>query len=512
MDSRRDFLKKAILMSGTAALSTVLPPSIQRAIAIAPKPGSTYLDAEHVVILMQENRSFDHCFGTLQGVRGFNDPRAITLPDKNLVWLQTNKAGETYAPFRFNIRDTNATWLGSLPHSRESQVDAHNQGKCDQWLDAKRSYDVRYADMPLTLGHYTRDDIPFNYAMADAFTVCDQHFCSAMTCTLPNRLILWSGTVRGENSGDAKAFMRYDIPYGEAHWKTFPERLEENGISWRVYQNDISAGGGFGEQEESWLGNFYCNALEDFSQYNVRYSQNYVQSLRRRTEVLPGEISDLESKLNSISPIDESRDKTASAIAAKRATFQDAIEQLARWSKDNFDKLSAEQQSLFDKAFTTNAGDPDYHSLSTLTYLDNGVKRELQIPKGDVLHQFRHDVGEGKLPTVSWLVPPQNLSDHPIAPWFGAWYVSQILDILTKDPEIWKRTIFILTYDENDGYFDHIPPFVAPDPDDPQTGKCSPGVNVSGVEYVRRERELNEGVAKEIARSGAIGLGCECGL
>jgi phospholipase C len=83
---------------------------------------------------MQENRSFDHCFGTLQGVRGFNDPRAVFLPDKKPVWLQSNENGETYSPFRLNIKDTRITWMGDLPHSRASQVDAYNKGKYDQWL------------------------------------------------------------------------------------------------------------------------------------------------------------------------------------------------------------------------------------------------------------------------------------------------------------------------------------------------------------------------------------------
>src|SRR5690349_12630557 len=202
MDTRREFLKKSLLLSGAAGLSNALPASIQRALAINPEKGSTYLDAEHVVILMQENRSFDHCFGALRGVRGFNDPRAITLPDKNLVWLQTNKAGETYAPFRFDICDTKITWMGSVPHSRSSQVDADNLGKYDQWLDAKRSGNKKYADMPLTMGHYTREDLPFNYAMADAFTVCDQNFCSAMTSTWPNRLYFWGGTIKEEKSID----------------------------------------------------------------------------------------------------------------------------------------------------------------------------------------------------------------------------------------------------------------------------------------------------------------------
>src|SRR6186997_2304686 len=98
MDNRREFIKKAAMLSGAAGIFNALPDSIQKALAIDPRVGSTYLDAEHVVILMQENRSFDHCFGTLQGVRGFNDPRAITLPNKSPVWLQTNEAGETFAP------------------------------------------------------------------------------------------------------------------------------------------------------------------------------------------------------------------------------------------------------------------------------------------------------------------------------------------------------------------------------------------------------------------------------
>src|SRR6187551_1981841 len=138
MDTRREFLKKTLLLSGAAGLSGAVPASIQRALAINPSPVSTFFDAEHVVILMQENRSFDHCFGALRGVRGFNDPRAITLPNKNLVWLQTNKAGETYAPFHFDIHDSKITWMGSTPHSRASQVDADNQGKYDKWLDTKK--------------------------------------------------------------------------------------------------------------------------------------------------------------------------------------------------------------------------------------------------------------------------------------------------------------------------------------------------------------------------------------
>jgi phospholipase C len=71
-------------------------------------------------------------------------------------------------------------------------------------------------------------------------------------------------------------------------------------------------------------------------------------------------------------------------------------------------------------------------------------------------------VEEKKLPLVSWLVAPEHFSDHPGSPWYGAWYISEVLNILTKDPETWKKTIFIINYDENDGYFDHVLPFAPP--------------------------------------------------
>jgi phospholipase C len=507
MDTRRDFLKKTILASGAAGFSNTAPAAILRALAIDPEPGSTYLDAEHVVILMQENRSFDHCFGALQGVRGFNDPRAITLPDKNLVWLQTNKAGDTYTPFRFDIRDTKITWMGSVPHSRSSQVDANNLGKYDKWLDAKRSGNKKYADMPLTLGHYTRDDLPFNYAMADAFTICDQHFASAMTSTWPNRFYLWSGTIRNEKSGDTKAFIRNDVPWGTGHWTAFPERLEENGISWKVYQNDLDTGGGLTGEQRAWLSNFGCNPLEFLSQFNIRFSPRYVQSLQKQADTLLGIIAGLEAKLDKMASTDNGYEKLQKEIAKKKEVLTDAREGLVKWSKENFNKLSEHEKNIYLKAFTTNEDNPEYHELSVLSYEENGVHRELPVPKGDILHQFRKDVDSGQLPAVSWLVPSQNFSDHPSAPWYGTWLTSEILDILTKNPEVWKKTIFILTYDENDGYFDHVPPFVAPDPKDPRTGKCSPGINVSGVEYTRREDELNDGIPSREARGGPIGLG-----
>ncbi len=70
-------------------------------------------------------------------------------------------------------------------------------------------------------------------------------------------------------------------------------------------------------------------------------------------------------------------------------------------------------------------------------------------------------------------------SDHPTAPWFGGWWISEIVDILTKNPEVWKKTILIYTYDENDGYFDHAPSFAAADPKNRATGRASAGYRYS---------------------------------
>ncbi|QKZ14701.1 phosphocholine-specific phospholipase C [Spirosoma sp. KUDC1026] len=507
MDNRREFLKKAALLAGSAGLLDSLPESIQKALSIAPAPGSTYLDAEHVVILMQENRSFDHCYGTLRGVRGFNDPRAITLPNQNKVWLQTNAAGKTYAPFRLNLKDTKATWMSSLPHSWTNQVDARNDGKYDRWLDTKASGHTDYAHMPLTLGYYDREDIPFYYALADAFTVCDQHFCSSLTGTTPNRSYLWSGTIREDTNAPARV-RNEELDYDHlASWPTFPERLEDNGISWRVYQNEINLSSGLTGDEDSWLANFSDNPLEWFSQYNVKAAASYRQFRADQLQKLPGEIKALEEKINTLPETTPEGKSTRRALRQKKEQLAYLTKEASQPTK-TVDQLSPREQALHRNAFATNSGDPAYRQLSTFTYQDGTETRTTTLPKGDILHQFRTDVETGMLPTVSWAIAPENFSDHPSAPWYGAWYLSEMLDILTKNPEVWKKTIFILTYDENDGYFDHVPPFVAPHPDRPETGLTSKGIDTRN-EHVTQEQEMARPVKdpKTSSRASAIGLG-----
>jgi phospholipase C len=508
LDTRRDFLKKAAMLTGAAGLSSVLPASIQKALAINPAAGSTWHDAEHVVFLMQENRSFDHCFGTLKGVRGYNDPRAIDLPNKNPVWLQTNEKGETFAPFHLDIKNTKATWMNSLPHSWTNQVNARNDGKFDQWLIEKKSGNPEYRDMPLTLGYHTRADLPFNYALADAFTVCDQNFCSSLTGTTPNRLFFWSGTIREEQKESSRPRVwNEDADFGTLNWTTFPERLEDAGISWKCYQNEVSIPVGFEGEQDPWLSNFTDNPLEFFEQYNVKLHDKHIIFRKKMLEILPGKITETEGKINALPAGDAKLKRLKEELHWMQEQLADIKNNPQLLEPGAFDKLSQKQKNIHLKGFDTNRVDPHYHDLTTLKYDDNGTKREMQVPKSDVLHQFRQDVKTGKLPTVSWLVAPENFSDHPGAPWYGSWYVSEVLDILTHNPEVWKKTIFVLNYDENDGYFDHVPPFVAPHSHKEGTGKVSNGIDTR-VEFVTLQQEQErKDFPTHYDRESAIGLG-----
>lgn len=412
-------------------MSNVIPMSIQRAMAIQADPGTTFYDAEHIVFLMQENRSFDHMFGSMRGVRGFNDPRAKTLPNGHKVWLQNDAKGNTFAPFHVDIHKTKITWQGGLPHSWPDQVAARNKGKYDKWVPAKSL---------MCMGYYKREDIPFYYAMADAFTVCDHHFCSSLTGTTPNRLFFWTGTVRPEQDANSVAVVNNSQAESRDNifvdWQTFPEVLEDNGISWKVYQNELWTADVPGDEVDNWLGNYGDNPLEYVKRHRVKLSAYFRKN----------------------------GDETSHpALSAEEVL-------------ERYNRLSQREKNLIDKAFTTNIDNPDYLELTPFTFRHEEKEETLWIPKEDIFENFRKDVDGGKLPTVSWLVAPQRFSDHTSTPLYGVWYVSEALDILTKNPEVWKKTIFILTYDENDGYFDHLPPFVAPRPDDGSTGKVSKGL------------------------------------
>lgn len=487
--NRREFLEKSSLLLAGLGTSSVLHPSILKALAIDPAAQSTFYDAEHVVILMQENRSFDHAFGALKGVRGFLDKRAFVKQDGHSVFFQKNDEGKYASPARLDLRNTKSTWMSSLPHSWADQQKALNKGKYDQWLQAKASGNKDYKNIPLTLGYYNREDLPFYYQLADAFTIFDQYFCSSLTGTTPNRLFLWSGTLREQQNGKVKAnVVNENIDYDkvrQAKWKSFPEILEQQNVSWRIYQNEISLPKGMSGEQEAWLSNFTDNPIEWFSKFNVKFSKGYYQNIPNIIAYLKQEI-----------------EKNPQQKERLESMLTEVQEDQVKYHPDNYSKLSKEEKNLHEKAFTTNVNDPDYWKLE-IGKDENGER--LVVPEGDVLFQFRKDVEEKKLPLVSWLVAPEHFSDHPGSPWYGAWYISEVLNILTKDPETWKKTIFIINYDENDGYFDHVLPFAPPvNPSQPvdMNGK-------EGVEYVDQSQEyMSDPSLKNYEKiEGTVGLG-----
>lgn len=495
METRRDFLKTAAALGSSTLVWSSIPEAIARAVAIDPVEGSTYLDAEHVVILMQENRSFDHAYGSMRGVRGYRDPRAHVLPSGDAVWFQADTDGSIVPPFRMDMDNSNVTWIGGTPHSWRDQVDARNGGHYDKWLIAKRRGDK----FPMTMGFFTREDIPFYYALADAFTVCDYAFCSSLTGTTPNRLYLWTGTIR-ESAQHPARVQNGDTDYeDEAAWTTYPERLEDAGISWKIYQNEISLDTGLVGEEDAWLSNFTDNPIEWFTQYRVRFSKTHRAHLPKMAQTLETRIAEAKSKL-SASPAAEEKTKLEKQITDVTAALESVRRELATYTDAAWNALSARDKAIHQKAFCNNEGDPSFRTLVTHEYQDGNETRTIAVPKGDVLHQFRKDVESGDLPAVSWLVAPEHFSDHPGSAWFGAWYLSEAINILTQDPEVWKKTVFILCYDENDGFFDHIPPFVAPHPGRPETGKVSSGMDTS----------LD--VSNAHQRDHSIGLGYRCPL
>jgi phospholipase C len=255
---RRRFLQGAAALGGAVLLESLGPAPAMAA------PGSLR-DIDHFIFLMKENRSFDHYFGTLRGVRGFDDASAMTLPDGRTIFAQSDRQdGIRVLPFRLDTRRTNAQRFRQLDHSWRAQHQSWNGGRMDLWIPAHRFEDGARA--PLTMGHYARADLPYYYALADAFTICDNYHASVMGPTHPNRYYFMSATIDPEGKHGGPALDNVPRDYS---WETYPERLERAGVSWRVYHD---------------LDDFGCNVLQYFVQYRAaaRKSALHENALKTR--------------------------------------------------------------------------------------------------------------------------------------------------------------------------------------------------------------------------------------
>jgi phospholipase C len=395
--NRRDFLRAAAQAAGSATALSMLPAGIRNALAIpANNATGSIRDVEHIIILMQENRSFDHYFGSLRGVRGYGDTRTITLPSGNPVWYQplTTIPDAGYVlPFRPNISNLGLQFLQDLAHDWNTTHTAWNGGIYDQWVPAKST---------TTMAYMTREDIPFHYALADAFTICDAYHCSLMGPTDPNRYYMWTGWVGNDGSGGGPVIDNSELGYG---WSTYPEVLQNAGITWKIYQDQgtgLNAAGSWGWTSDAYIGNYGDNSLLYFNQY-------------------------------------------------RNAT----------------------------------PGNPLYDNARTGTNVSAG---------GTYFDILKQDVQNNTLPQVSWIVAPEAYSEHPNWPAnYGAWYVDQVLQVLTSNPEVWSKTVLLINYDENDGFFDHMaPPF-------------APASDANGLSTVPITNEIYEGNGQYAAGANAVG-------
>jgi phospholipase C len=372
--NRRQFLRLAAHVAGAAVASSVFPASIARALAIpADRRTGTIKDVQHVVILMQENRSFDHYFGTLPGVRGFGDRLTIPLPGGKSIWQQHN-GQRVVLPYHLDSSRGNAQRVAGTPHTWSDAQQAWDHGRMAHWPKYKHDH---------SMGYFTQAELEFQFALANAFTICDAYHCSLHGGTNPNRIFLWTGTNGPGGARVATVVNEWDEP-GPPHegyeWSTYAERLQAAGVSWKVYQNLPD--------------NFGDNPLAGFKQYR--------QAIAR---LFPN-------------------DPNGCASVAYN-------EQMERASP-----------------------------------LLKGVANTM--PDGGFLEAFAADVRNRRLPQVSWIIAPESYSEHPSpsSPVQGGWYAQQVLNALTADAEVWGKTVLLINFDENDGFFDHMPPPAVPSLDE----------------------------------------------
>jgi phospholipase C len=330
-------------MAAVAAASALMPPNVRRALAESPPKEYSLGDIKHIVMLMQENRSFDHYFGTLAGVRGFDDPKALKLSGGRSVFYQPDPENPSgyLLPFHLDTRTTSAQKIPSTSHAWEVQHGAWNGGKMDNWLPAHRKADGG-EKAPYVMGYHTRADIPFQFALAEAFTICDAYHCSVMGPTWPNRMYWMTGTIDPDGESGGPMTSNKEIPKG-FRWTTYAERLERAGVSWKVYQ-----------QKD----NYGCNMLENFRTFQQaeKRSPLYLKGMVREPEG-KFEYDAINDRLPAVSWIittstaSEHPDYMPAAGAAFVASKIDAIAANPEvWAKTAFILNYDENDGIFDHA------------------------------------------------------------------------------------------------------------------------------------------------------------------
>jgi phospholipase C len=331
--------------------------------------GSDIGAVEHVVFLMQENRSFDHYFGTMAGVNGYG----ATAADNSGAFTQDWPGGTqpTLLPFHMNTKAQLFECTYDLDHSWGAEHASVNGGAMDSFVSTHTSALYEGALGINTMGYYKKADLPFYYDLVKKFTICDNYFCSVQGPTHPNRLMAISGTIDPAGVAGGPILVTGSDQtslQGSCSWTTMPEVLQDAGISWKAYNPS---------------GSFYQPGSGLFISKNMLlYFDQYVS-----------------------------------------------------------DPTSALYQNAF------NYYGPNVSGGLTTTGPND----------------FASDVTNNSLPQVSWIISPDTYDEHPpAAPALGEWYTQQVLNTLLSNPEVWAKTVLFIMYDENDGFFDHVPPPAPP--------------------------------------------------
>jgi phospholipase C len=362
--SRRRFVATGAALAAAAGLAGTLPESLAR--AASARPATADLShVKHVVYIMMENRSFDHYFGTFPGARGFGDPSAILLPNRNSVFQQPDPANPDgyLEPYHMSTITTGAAAVPSLSHDWRDQHAAWNFGAMDGWLLTHLASDGEVRGS-FTMGYYTREDIPFHWALARSFTLCDNYHCSVFGPTNPNRLVWMSGNI--DPQGRAGGPVLETVTPNPLTYPSAAETLYQAGYSIKVYEYDSSGFNAF-----AWFANFIRKTVPT-ALYNSVFAHGTLYG-----NGTPGGIG------NADRPTKAANDRLA----------------------------------------------------------------------------FEEDCANGVLPDVSWLLPPGVNDEHPPnIPAAGAQYLASKLEALAANEELWHSTVLVLSYDENDGFFDHVVP------------------------------------------------------
>jgi len=371
--SRRQVLAGGV--AGAAALGAARvghvratgPETVRRALA-SPAAGSDLGAVEHVVFLMQENRSFDHYFGTMAGVDGYDD----TANRSAFTQAWPGGSQPDLLPFHMNTKTQQAECTYDLDHSWGAEHASWDNGTMGAFVTTHTSAQYEGALGVNTMGYYKKADIPFYYDLAKKFTICDHYHCSVLGPTHPNRMMAISGTIDPAGAAGGPILVTgsdQTTLQGSCSWLTMPEVLQDAGISWKQYNP-------YGANYQPGSGYFVSkNMLLYFEQY-----------------------------------------------------------------------LADTTSPLYQNAF-------NYYGTNVSGGLTGGVGP----------NDFAADVANDTLPQVSWINTPDSYDEHPPAPAaLGEWYTQQVLDTLLSNPKVWASTVLFIMYDENDGFFDHVPPPVPP--------------------------------------------------